>query len=102
MAFIYSSIYDMDDDSQLNQISMRWTVIERAMSEHHIPIDRTWTVFTCFIDTRRGCSFKAEMAFIYSSIYDMDDDSQLNQISMRQTVIERAMSEHHIPIDRTF
>ena len=41
------------------------------------------------------------MADIHSDIYDMDDDSQLNKISMRKTVIERAMSEHHIPIDRT-
>ena len=84
----------------MSRISIRQTVIERSISKHYIPIDRARKALHVFMCTREDGSFTAEMAFTDSGIYDIEDARQLNRISIRQTVIERSISQHYIPIDR--
>ena len=99
MAFTHFSIYDIEDDSQLNRIRLRQTIIELAILKHYIPIDKVHKALHVNMFTRESSSLTAEMAFTQSGIYDIEDDSQSNRISLRLTAIERALFKYYIPIE---
>ena len=61
----------MDDDSQLNRISIRQTFIERAISQHYIPINKARKALHVLLFTREYGSFTAEMSFTHSGIHDI-------------------------------